>query len=80
MGNVTTIQAGCPQRSGSRMTRGESIENLYGLDRIGVRGEVTVSTERVKHGQLRTSYKGKGPVAHKVKRSFDSRSVKSTEG
>ena len=46
-GNVTTVEAG--ERVGSRLAGrshgGDSVENLYGLDQIGVKGEVTISVD-----------------------------------
>jgi hypothetical protein len=48
LGTVTTIEAGGNGR-GTRMGRrrdSESVENLYGLDQIGIKGEVTISVER----------------------------------
>lgn len=78
MGTVTTIEAGGHGhhgRTGSILGRGrragESVENLYGLDQIGVRGEVTVSTETVKHDVT-----GKGNMDN-VNLSWDQRSGKS---
>jgi hypothetical protein len=47
-GTVTTVEAG--ERGGSRLAGrrshgGDSVENLYGLDQIGIKGEVTVSVD-----------------------------------
>jgi len=51
-GTVTTVEAG--DRVGSRMAGrrsqgGDSVENLYGLDQIGIKGEVTVSVDAAPH-------------------------------
>lgn len=50
-GTVTTVEAG--DRGGSRLAAGrrgsnggDSVENLYGLDQIGIKGEVTISVEQ----------------------------------
>ena len=52
-GTVTTVEAG--ERGGSRLAGrrshgGDSVENLYGLDQIGIKGEVTVSVDVMHHG------------------------------
>ena len=52
-GNVTTIEAGergASRAAGRRSLGGDSVENLYGLDRIEVKGEVTVSVDAASHG------------------------------
>jgi hypothetical protein len=53
LGTVTTIEAGGDRSSGSRLgmgrRAGESVENLYGLHQIGIKGEVTVSREISSH-------------------------------
>jgi len=56
LGTVTTIQAG--ERGPSRLTRrsggrSASVENLYGLDQIGIKGEVTVVVDVQEHGLVR---------------------------
>ena len=43
-GTVTTIEVG--PRGASRLGGGDSVENLYALDTIKVKGEITVSVER----------------------------------
>jgi hypothetical protein len=63
-GTVTTVEAG--DRAGSRLaaTRrshgGDSVENLYGLDQIGIKGEVTVSVDVVPHEIARKDRAGTG--------------------
>ena len=63
-GTVTTVEAG--DRGGSRLaaTRrshgGDSVENLYGLDQIGIKGEVTVSVDVLPHGITRKDRIGAG--------------------
>lgn len=58
-GTVTTVEAG--QRGGSRLGGarrshgGDSVENLYGLDEIRVKGEVTVSIDDRTHGTTERS-------------------------
>lgn len=62
LGTVTTIEAGSRigRRSGGG-TRGSglgreiggSVENLYGLDQIGIKGEVSVVVDVLEHGILR---------------------------
>jgi hypothetical protein len=54
-GTVTTVEAG--QRVGSRLAGrrshdGDSVENLYGLDQIGIKGEVTVRVDVAPHGMV----------------------------
>lgn len=62
LGTVTTIEAGSRigRRSagggrGSGLGReiGASVENLYGLDQIGIKGEVTVVVDVLEHGLVR---------------------------
>ena len=62
-GTVTTVEAG--ERVGSRLGGGrrgshggDSVENLYGLDQIGIKGEVTISVEQ--HGLPRAERAGTG--------------------
>ena len=58
-GTVTTVEAG--QRRGSRLAAGitsqggDSVENLYGLEEIRVKGEVTVSVDDRMHGPMERS-------------------------
>lgn len=52
-GNVTTVQAGDGRGNrlaGRRSHGSDSEENLYGLGRIGVKGEVTVSVDVIPNG------------------------------
>jgi hypothetical protein len=71
-GNTTTIEAGDRRGSsmGGRMGKssgresGESLENLYGLDRlgadqIGIKGEVTVSVDMLGPNEIEDSVKRK---------------------
>jgi len=52
LGTVTTIEAN-GDRTGSRLgvgrRAGESVENLYGLNQIGIKGEVIVTNEVSTH-------------------------------
>ena len=58
LGTVTTIEAG-GERVGSRLgmgrrsNGGDSVENLYGLNHIGVKGEVSVTVDVAEHGLVR---------------------------
>ena len=56
-GTVTTVEVG--HRAGSR--DGDSVENLYNMDHIGVTGEVTVSIDVAPHAMRQT--KGGGSVS-----------------
>jgi hypothetical protein len=52
-GTVTTVEAGDrggSRSAGRRSQGGDSVENLYGLDQIGIKGEVTVSVDVVPQG------------------------------
>ena len=55
-GTTTTIEGG-GDREAARLGRsshgGDSVENLYGLNNIGVRGEVSVTVDVVGNGQSR---------------------------
>ena len=73
MGTITTVQAGAHQRNSSRLARGDSADNLYGLNQIGVKGEVTVVSESVQQDRLRRS----GKIEHSTHGSWDGRSSKS---
>jgi hypothetical protein len=66
LGTVTTIEAlGDSARVGSRLggsrmgmrigprRSGDSLDNLYGMDSIAVKGEVTVSVDTEEHGMVR---------------------------
>jgi hypothetical protein len=66
LGTVTTIEAlGDVTRGGSRVAgrmmgmrfgprrSGDSFDNLYGMDTIAVKGEVTVSVDTEEHGMVR---------------------------
>lgn len=78
LGTVTTIHAGGHERTGSRLTTrkraGESVENLYGLNQIGIKGEVTISTEVSKHDVRMGHRDDRG---ESVNGSWDQRSGKS---
>jgi hypothetical protein len=58
-GTVTTVEAG--QRAASRLQGGrrsqggDSVENLYGLEEIRIKGEVTVSVDDKIHGTMERS-------------------------
>ncbi|KAG9247626.1 G protein-coupled glucose receptor regulating Gpa2-domain-containing protein [Calycina marina] len=55
MGTTTTIQAGNHFRSNSKLPRGDSAENLYGLNQIAVKGEVTVVSEAIGDSKRRNN-------------------------
>lgn len=71
LGTVTTIQAGGNRASSRLGARTESVENLYGLNQIGVRGEVTISTEVSTH-DFRID--GRTSRGHGTQESWDQRS------
>jgi len=58
-GTVTTVEAGpggaSRLGSGRRSQGGDSVENLYGLDKIKVKGEVTVSVDDGRGMRQRTA-------------------------
>jgi len=74
MGTITTVQASAHQRNSSRLARGDSAENLYGLNQIGVKGEVTVVSETIRQDRDR---RGVSKVEHSTQGSWDGRSSKS---
>jgi len=74
MGTITTVQAGAHQRSSSKLARGDSAENLYGLNQIGVKGEVTVVSETLPQDRDRRRI---NKVEHNTRDSWDGRSSKS---
>jgi hypothetical protein len=93
LGTVTTIEAlGDSTRVGSRLggsrmgmrigprRSGDSFDNLYGMDTIAVKGEVTVSVDTEEHGMVRQDQPA-GMERRSVERdesgSGDDRSVKS---
>jgi hypothetical protein len=53
LGTTTTIEAGA-MRMGIGRRREESVEHLYGLDRIGIKGEVTVSVDVAQENEMRS--------------------------
>ncbi|KAH8589961.1 G protein-coupled glucose receptor regulating Gpa2-domain-containing protein [Bisporella sp. PMI_857] len=73
MGNTTIIQAN-HQRTSSRLARGDSAENLYGLDQIGIKENVTVTTEPAIIDRRRT-----GDKISSSQGSWDGRSGKSLD-
>jgi hypothetical protein len=82
LGTVTTIEAR-GERVASRLAKGprrsnggDSVENLYGLDHIGVKGEVTVTVDVVQHGELRQQRVG---TDNSASASWDGRSGKSED-
>jgi hypothetical protein len=79
LGTVTTIQAGDKNKTGSRVgarkRAGESVENLYGLNQIGIKGEVTVSTEASSKQDIRVD--DRGDRGESVNGSWDQTSGKS---
>lgn len=83
LGTVTTIVANAhahdktASRLGAGRRAGESVENLYGLDQIGIKGEVTVSSEIVKSNVVGAPSKERGDS---VSTSWDQRSGKSSQG
>ncbi len=62
LGTTTTIEAG--QRVMMANQGSDSAENLYGLDQIGVKGEVTVSVDVVPQGMGRHHRMGTGHTIH----------------
>ena len=74
MGTITTVQAGAHQRNSSRLARGDSAENLYGLNQIGVKGEVMVVSESANQDMNR---RRTDKVEHSAQGSWDGRSSKS---
>jgi hypothetical protein len=89
LGTVTTIEAlGDAHRAGSRLggsrvrhgprRSGDSSENLYAMDTIAVKGEVTVSVDPSEHGMVRQDQPaGMERTSVDRSRSGDERSVKS---
>jgi len=86
-GTVTTVEAlGDATRVGSRLRgsrmgmrrSGDSFDNLYGMDTIAVKGEVTVSVDTEEHGLVRQD-QPRDVEGSSVERSGsgDERSVKS---
>jgi hypothetical protein len=51
-GTTTTVEAGS-RKDSRRSHGGDSVEHLYGLNRINVKGEVTVTVDTVPHGFVR---------------------------
>jgi hypothetical protein len=80
LGTVTTIEAGDrgPSRLGRRRSGGPSasVENLYGLDQIGIKGEVTVVVDAVGHGLTRQD-RGGGSGSRREDSAWDAGSRKS---
>jgi hypothetical protein len=92
LGTVTTIEASGghlphqhstsrgASRLGKRIGRGssagDSVENLYGLGEIAVKGEVTVSVDAQQHDLVRQVRVGMNESANRS-RNFDDRSHKS---
>ncbi|CZR54549.1 uncharacterized protein PAC_04433 [Phialocephala subalpina] len=65
---------------GMGMGREDSVENLYGLDRIGIKGEVTVSVDVAGVNEVRRDGVRRGgvtPGGEGTERSWDARSGKS---
>lgn len=58
-GTVTTVEArpkgGSRLGGGRRSQGGDSVENLYGLDEIRIKGQVTVSVDDKRHGAVERS-------------------------
>lgn len=57
-GTITTVEArqkGGSRLGGRRSQGGDSVENLYGLDEIRIKGEVTVSVNDKRHGAVERS-------------------------
>jgi len=85
LGTVTTIEGGTgvERNAGSRLARTrreegwESRENLYGLNQIGVKGEVVVSSEAVRGVGGKRVGSGSASVNGS---SWDQRSGKSSQG
>jgi hypothetical protein len=91
-GTVTTIEASATSsphnrpasRGASRLGKsrgrgsssGDSVENLYGLGEIAIKGEVTVSVDTQQHHLVRQDRVGMNESANRS-RTFDERSVKS---
>ncbi|KAE8448466.1 hypothetical protein EG329_009531 [Mollisiaceae sp. DMI_Dod_QoI] len=92
LGTVTTIQAGnVGERTGSRLGgrmrrngsrggslrgRDDSVENLYGLDRIGIKGEVTISVDVAGENEMRSGT-GTRQGSIGAGNGWDARSVRS---
>jgi len=64
------------KRSGRGSSSGESVENLYGLGEIAIKGEVTVSVDTQQHNLVRHDRIGMDESANRS-RTFDERSHKS---
>jgi hypothetical protein len=85
LGTVTTIQAGGKHdRNSSRLGLGrkshggsDSVENLYGLGDIAVKGTVSVQVENTKHGLVRQDRIETDSSGSRKARSWDDRSMKS---
>ena len=84
LGTVTTIEAGAHlERGGSRVgfgrrsNGGDSAENLYGMDTIEVKGEVTVSIDVGPHGLMRHDQTATMSGNEPLERSWDERSTRS---
>ncbi|KAG0652054.1 hypothetical protein D0Z07_1425 [Hyphodiscus hymeniophilus] len=75
-GTVTTVEAGDQGggRLGARIQGGDSVENLYGLDQIGIKGEVTVSVDVAPDRQGPSGYVGSKRVETGRSGSWDGRS------
>jgi hypothetical protein len=81
LGTVTTIEANAhahdkTSRLGVGGRAGESVEHLYGLDQIGIKGEVTISSEVVKPRVGGASASSKEHV-DSVNTNWDQRSTRS---
>ncbi|PMD36690.1 hypothetical protein L207DRAFT_532294 [Hyaloscypha variabilis F] len=64
------------KRSGRGSSSGDSVENLYGLGEIAIKGEVTVSVDAQQHNLVRHDRIGMDESANRS-RTFDERSHKS---
>lgn len=88
LGTVTTIQAGGHhERNASRLgiskrghTASDSLENLYSMNTIAVKGEVSVSVDAVEHGMERQNRIGSDSSGNVSRgRSWDERSIKTAK-
>jgi hypothetical protein len=91
LGTVTTIEAGGHRRANSRLGKGHgrsrggsrdasaSVENLYGLDQIGIKGEVTVVVDVAEHGCVGQDRIVSGRESSRNESGWDSTSRKSVK-
>lgn len=87
VGSRGRSEGGLGGRAGGRLVRGlmrrereESVEHLYGLDRIGIRGEVTVSSDVAQENEIRSinGIRG-GEIPRNESRAWETRSMRSVK-